>query len=123
MQIIWNLFEQEPGRSFVPDAVERNVGLLVRVPHSSGLLEGHYTSETTFAPTDHRSHRKREWLVEGLKKLERLDFLTADGSRTIGQAALGWLYAQPQVYSVLPNLYGMDRMEEFAAASDCAPLG
>ncbi|MGH7661710.1 MAG: aldo/keto reductase, partial [Vulcanimicrobiaceae bacterium] len=48
MQIIYNLLEQEPGRSFVPAAVKRNVGLLVRVPHSSGLLEGKFTLETSF---------------------------------------------------------------------------
>ncbi|MHB8575575.1 MAG: aldo/keto reductase [Dehalococcoidia bacterium] len=122
LQIIWNLLEQEPGRSFVPDAVSKNIGLLVRVPHSSGLLEGHYTLETTFPASDHRSHRKREWLVEGLKKLDQLGFLTGGGERTIGQAALQWLYAQPRVYSVLPNLYGMEQIEEFAAASDCPPL-
>lgn len=122
MQIIYNLLEQEPGRSFVPDAVQRNIGLLVRVPHSSGLLEGTFTLETTFGPNDHRSHRKREWLVDGLKKLEQLRFLTDDGSRTIGQAAMQWLYAQPQVFSVLPNLYGMEQIEEFAAASDAPPL-
>jgi aryl-alcohol dehydrogenase-like predicted oxidoreductase len=118
LQIIYNMLEQEPGRSFVPDAVAHDVGLLVRVPHSSGLLEGHYTLETTFLATDHRSHRKREWLVEGLKKLEQLDFLTADSGRTIGQVALLWLYEQPQVYSVLPNLYGMEQLEEFAASSE-----
>lgn len=118
LQIIYNMLEQEPGRSIVPDAKQRDVGLLVRVPHSSGLLEGHYTLETTFPATDHRSHRKREWLVEGLKKLEQLEFLTASGGRTIGQAALLWLYAQPQVYSVLPNIYEMEQLEEFAAASD-----
>ncbi len=122
MQIIYNLLEQEPGRSFLPDAVKRNIGLLVRVPHSSGLLEGKFTLETTFGPYDHRSHRKREWLVDGLKKLEQLRFLTDDGSRTIGQAAMQWLYAQPQVFSVLPNLYGMEQIEEFAAASDAPPL-
>jgi aryl-alcohol dehydrogenase-like predicted oxidoreductase len=122
LQIIWNLLEQEPARSFVPDAEQRNVGFLVRVPHSSGLLEGHYTLDTVFPASDHRSHRKREWLVEGLKKLEQLDFLTRDGERTIGQAAMLWLYQQPQVASVLPNLYGMDQVEEFAAASDAPEM-
>jgi aryl-alcohol dehydrogenase-like predicted oxidoreductase len=86
------------------------------------LLEGKFTLDTTFPASDHRSHRKREWLVEGLKKLEQVAFLTEDGTRTIGQAALQWVYAQPQVYSVLPNLYEMDQLEEFAAASDLPPL-
>src|SRR3954469_4597397 len=52
LQIIFNLLEQEPGRRFFPIARERNVGILVRVPHSSGMLEGKYTAETTFPKSD-----------------------------------------------------------------------
>ena len=52
-------------------------GVMVRVPHSSGMLEGKYTKDTVFDENDHRRHRKQEWLVEGLQKIERLDFLTA----------------------------------------------
>jgi aryl-alcohol dehydrogenase-like predicted oxidoreductase len=122
MQIIHNMLEQDPGRSFFPVAEDRGVGLLVRVPHSSGLLEGKYTLETTFASTDHRSYRKREWLVEGLQKLDQLAFLTDGNSATIGQIALRYCLAQPSVTTVLPNLYGLDQIEEFAGASDVPPL-
>lgn len=122
MQIIYNLLEQEPGRAFFPLAAERGVGLLVRVPHSSGLLEGKYTLETTFASSDHRSFRKREWLVEGLQKLEQLSFLTEGKAATIGQVALRFCLAEPTVTTVLPNIYGVDQLEEFAAASDVPDL-
>jgi aryl-alcohol dehydrogenase-like predicted oxidoreductase len=122
MQIIYNMLEQDPGRAFFPPAEEHGVGLLVRVPHSSGLLEGKYTLETTFAATDHRSYRKREWLVEGLGKLEQLRFLTDGSPATIGQIALRYCLAQPSVTTVLPNLYGVDQLEEFAGASDVPDL-
>jgi aryl-alcohol dehydrogenase-like predicted oxidoreductase len=122
MQIIYNMLEQDPGRSFFPVAEERGVGLLVRVPHSSGLLEGKYTLETTFDASDHRSFRKREWLVEGLQKLEKLSFLTEGRAATIGQVALRYCLAQPSVSTVLPNLYNMEQLEEFAAASDVPDL-
>jgi aryl-alcohol dehydrogenase-like predicted oxidoreductase len=122
MQIIYNLLEQEPGTAFFPVAEDRGVGLLVRVPHSSGLLEGKYTLETTFDASDHRSFRKREWLVEGLQKLEQLRFLTDGRPGTIGQVALRFCLAQPTVTTVLPNLYDMDQLEEFAAASDVPDL-
>ena len=59
------------------------------------MLEGKYTKDTVFPENDHRRHRKQEWLVEGLQKIERLDFLTASGERTLGQAALKWLLAEP----------------------------
>jgi aryl-alcohol dehydrogenase-like predicted oxidoreductase len=122
MQIIYNMVEQDPGRAFFPVADERGVGLLVRVPHSSGLLEGKFTLETTFDASDHRSFRKREWLVDGLKKLEQLKFLTDGRDATLGQIALRYCLAQPTVSTVLPNLYDMDQLEEFAAASDVPDL-
>ena len=122
LQIIYNLLEQDPGRRFVPVARELDVSLLVRVPHSSGLLEGKYTAETTFPPSDHRSHRPRSWLIEGLKKLERLAFLHEGRGQTIGQAALKWLLAEPAVASIQPNIYDLEQLEEFAAASDLPDL-
>ena len=96
--------------------------MLVRVPHSSGLLEGKFTEETTFPPSDHRSHRPREWLIDGLKKLEQLRFLSEGTGRTIGQAALQWLLATPDIASTLPNIYDAEQLEEFAAASETPPL-
>ena len=122
MQIIHNLLEQEPGRDFVELARETATGLLVRVPHSSGMLEGKYTPETTFPPSDHRSHRPRSWLVEGLQKIDTLSFLTEDRPYTLGQAALKWLLAEPTVVSALPNIYGPEQLEEFAAAPDLPDL-
>ena len=122
MQIIHNLLEQEPGRDFVELARETPTALLVRVPHSSGMLEGKYTPETTFPPSDHRSHRPRSWLVEGLQKIDTLSFLTEDRPYTLGQAALKWLLAEPTVVSALPNIYGPEQLEEFAAAPDLPDL-
>lgn len=122
LQTIYNLFEQDPGRAFFPVAREQGIGVFVRVPHSSGLLEGTYTAETTFAATDHRSHRPKEWLVDGLQKLNAVEFLTEGTGRTIGQAAIQFILAESCVSSVLPNIYDAGQLREFAAASDTPPL-
>jgi aryl-alcohol dehydrogenase-like predicted oxidoreductase len=95
---------------------------LVRVTHSSGMLEGHYTIDTKFDESDHRSHRPRAWLVEGLQKVDRLKPLCEKRGVTIGQLALLWLYAHPTIVSALPNIYGEDQLREFAAASNHPPL-
>lgn len=95
---------------------------LVRVPHSSGMLEGKYTLDTKFDESDHRSHRPRAWLVEGLQKVDRLEALRLDREVTVGQLALLWLYAHPSIISALPNIYERAQIEEFAAASDHPPL-
>ncbi len=122
LHIIYNLLEQDPGRRFFPAARERNVGILVRVPHSSGLLEGKYTAETTFGPNDHRSHRTREWLVDGLKKIETLRFLTEGKGRTLAQVALRFVLSTPEIVAALPNIYNEEQLDEFAAASDVPDL-
>lgn len=120
---IYNLLEQDPGRGFMTTAQEKGVGCLVRVPHSSGMLEGKYTADTTFDKNDHRSHRPKEWLENGLKKLEQLRFLHEGTGRTIGQAAIQYILdSWPCVTSVLPNIYDAGQLKEFAEAADTPSL-
>src|SRR5437660_5690417 len=85
------------------------------------MLDAKYTAETTFPPTDHRSHRPRSWLLNGIKKVEQLRFLE-NSERTLGQAALQWLLADQRVASTLPNIYNQEQLVEFAKAPDCPPL-
>jgi aryl-alcohol dehydrogenase-like predicted oxidoreductase len=122
VQMIYNLLEQDPGRALIEAARETGTSLIVRVPHSSGMLEGKYTQETTFAKSDHRRHRPREWLLDGLKKVEQLGFLMESGERTLGQAALKFVLASPEIVSTLPNIYDEEQLEEFAAAPDAPDL-
>ena len=123
LQIIYNLLEQEPGRAQIAACRERGAGIVTRVTHSSGMLEGHYTEETTFDKTDHRSHRPKSWLLNGLKKIQQLQFLLdARPGATLGQVALQWLLADETVASTLPNIYSAEQLLEFAGASDVSPL-
>src|SRR6266436_2986970 len=119
VQHIYNMLEQHPGRAFHDAATEadKDTMFLIRVTHSSGMLEGKYTAETKFPPTDHRSHRPRSWLLNGVKKVEQLRFLE-NSQRTLGQAALQWLLADDRVASTLPNIYNEAQLVEFAKAPD-----
>jgi aryl-alcohol dehydrogenase-like predicted oxidoreductase len=117
VQTVYNVLEQEPGRDFLAAADERGIGVLARVPTSSGLLEDKYTLETTFPPGDHRSHRPREWLVEGLQKVERLRFLSTEHGVTMAQAALKFILAQDAIACVLPTVTKVEELEEWAAGS------
>lgn len=125
-QVIYNLLEQEIGARIFPVAREAGCSVLVRVPHASGLLDGSVRNDTTFAPGDHRNwrlttnERRRAFLEEGVRKVERLAFL-AEG-RTLGQAALQFVLHEPSVASVLPNITDRANLEEFARATDVAPL-
>jgi aryl-alcohol dehydrogenase-like predicted oxidoreductase len=123
VQHIYNLLEQHPGRALQDAATEadRDTMFLIRVTHSSGMLEGHYTPETIFPPNDHRNHRPRSWLLNGIKKVEQLRFLE-NSDRTLGQAALQWLLGDERVASTLPNIYNQEQLIEFAQAPETPRL-
>src|SRR5262249_45275656 len=125
-QIIYNLLEQPIGRAIFEAARKSGVPVLTRVPHASGLLEGHFDETTEFAPDDHRYFRmhtpqmKAMWL-QGLEKVKKLDFLIRP-DRTLGQAALQFIFAEPCIASALPNIYESSQLEELAAAADTPAL-
>lgn len=125
-QIICNLLEQGIGEGIFPTARQHNVSVIARVPHASGLLDGTVKADTTFEPGDHRNWRvttnarRKAWLEDGIVKVEQLGFL--EEGRTMGQAAIQFLLHEPMLASVLPNIYDVAGLEEFAAAADVAPL-
>lgn len=126
-QIIYNMLEQPLGQAIFPTAREAGVPVLVRVPHASGLLEGHFDESTEFGPEDHRYFRmhtpqmKAIWL-QGLQKVKRVDFLTSDGTRTLGQAAIQFVLSEPSISSLLPNIYNEEQLVDFAAAPETPAL-
>ncbi len=123
LQIIWSLLEQYPGNEHIKAAYDSkaDTGYMIRVPHASGMLEGHYTEDTVFPEGDHRRHRPRSWLVNGVKKVEQLRFLELP-NRTLGQAAIQWLLNEPKVMTVLPNIYDRNQLLEFAKAPETPAL-
>jgi aryl-alcohol dehydrogenase-like predicted oxidoreductase len=122
IQMIWNVLEQHPGTAMIEAAKVHapNCCFNVRVTHASGMLEGKYTEKTVFPENDHRRHRPQSWLINGVKKVRTLDFLTKD--MTLGQAALKWLLDEPRVVTALPNIYDEEQLAEFAQASGLRDL-
>jgi aryl-alcohol dehydrogenase-like predicted oxidoreductase len=122
VQMIYNALELDPGRALVEVAERTAKSLVVRVPHSSGMLEGRYTVDTVFPENDHRRHRPRSWLVEGVQKVEQLRFLEHENGCTLGQAALRYVLHSPSVVSALPNIYDAAQVDEFTGAADVADI-
>jgi aryl-alcohol dehydrogenase-like predicted oxidoreductase len=123
IQTVYNLLEQDPGRDFLSAAAEHGVGVMARVPTSSGLLDDNLTPDTTFGPGDHRRHRPHEWLVEGLQKIDRIRFLCGpETGRTMAQGALRFILAQPHMTVVIPTITNQAELREYAGAADVPNL-
>ena len=125
-QIIYTVLEQGIGAGIFGAARETGRSVIARVPHASGILDGTVRLDTQFEPGDHRNwrvttnERRKAWLEDGLRKLERLDWL--EEGRTIGQAALQFILHEPSVASILPNIYDRAGLEEFAAYDQARPF-
>jgi aryl-alcohol dehydrogenase-like predicted oxidoreductase len=123
LQIIYSILEQEPAKDFFPIAEAQEVGLLSRVPHASEALTGRYTEAPTFDESDHRSHRRAEWLREALRKVKQVEFLAGeDVGRTLSQAAIQFCLYQPTIVSVLPNFTNLDELRDYTSAVDTPPI-
>ena len=121
LQSVFNLLEQEPGRTFAaePAVTEGRVGLIARVPHASDVLSGKVTRDTRFEGDDHRAHRKRENLLDLLDKADTLAFLHGgDTGRSIGQAAVAGILAFDGFTTVLPTCVTADEVRDYAAAAE-----
>jgi aryl-alcohol dehydrogenase-like predicted oxidoreductase len=93
--------------------------LISRVPHASDSLSGKATPETVFPKGDHRAHRNRDNMLDNFEKAATLSFLwEPETGRTMGQAAISAILADPAFTCVLPTVLSVDDVREYAAASD-----
>lgn len=122
LQIIYSILEQEPAKDFFPLAREHQVGLISRVPHASNTLTGEFIEIPTFDESDHRAHRRAEWLREALQKVDRVRYLAQEDTRTMGQAAVKFVLKKPEIVSVLPNFTNLQELNEYVGASDAPDL-
>jgi aryl-alcohol dehydrogenase-like predicted oxidoreductase len=123
LQTVFNILEQEPGLTFArrPRVENGEVSLIARVPHASDTLSGKLTKDSVLDPSDHRAHRNRDNMLDNFEKAATLAFLHApETGRTIGQAAIAGILANPAFACVLPTVLSVDEVREYAAASDHA---
>lgn len=133
VQIIFNIFRQRPKDLFLTLAQQRDVGVLTRLPLSSGLLSGKINRNTTFAADDHRNfNRKGEQFDRG-ETFSGVDFEIAldaveDIRRVVPEGvsmanfALRWILDHPAVSCVIPGARNPQQVIQNVAASDLGPL-
>ncbi len=133
VQIIFNMFRQRPSDLFFGEAQKRRVGILARVPLSSGMLTGKMTKTTSFAADDHRAFNRKGEAFDrgetfsgvdyetGLKAVEELRSLIPKGA-TMAQLALRWILMFPAVTCAIPGAKRPGQVEENVAAADLPPL-
>lgn len=120
LQTVYNILEQDPGREFLGaiDKKNRTVGLMVRVPDASGVLTGKVNESTVMDKNDHRSVRKKEWIMQSMKKIEKLKPIADSHGWNITEIAIKYILSQEQISVVLPTVTSIEEIDTFAQLSD-----
>ena len=133
VQIIFNMFRQRPLDLFFGEAQRRGVGILARVPLSSGMLTGKLSRASSFQEDDHRQFNRQGESFDrgetfsgldyevGLQAVEELRSLVP-ADTTMAQMALRWILMSPAVTCAIPGAKRPSQVEENVKAADLPPL-
>jgi aryl-alcohol dehydrogenase-like predicted oxidoreductase len=133
VQIIFNIFRQRPADLFFAEAAKRKVGILARLPLSSGMLTGKLNQNSKFAADDHRNFNRHGEAFDrgetfsgvdyetGLAAVEELRSLLPEGM-TMAQFALRWILMFDAVTCAIPGAKRPAQVEENVRAADLPPL-
>ena len=133
VQIIFNIFRQRPADHFLAEAQRRKVGVLARLPLSSGLLGGKMKHGQQFAADDHRAFNREGAAFDRGETFSGFDFETGlsvveelrallPPNMSLPQFALRWIDMHDAITCSIPGAKRPDQVAENVAASDLPPL-
>ncbi|MEP6503776.1 MAG: aldo/keto reductase [Betaproteobacteria bacterium] len=133
VQIVYNILRQRPASLLFREAIARRVGILARLPLSSGMLTGRLAADTAFAADDHRNFNRDGAAFDkgetfsgldyaaGLAAVEAIRPLVPAG-QTMSQFALRWILMNDAVTCAIPGGRRPAQVDENMAAADLPAL-
>jgi aryl-alcohol dehydrogenase-like predicted oxidoreductase len=122
VQVIYNIFDQNPEDELLPTCQEMDVAVIARVPFDEGTLTGNLTVDSSWPEGDWRNtYFVPENLISSLEHAERLKPLVPDGM-TMAEMALRFILNNSMVSTVIPGMRKLHHVESNLATSDAGPL-
>lgn len=122
VQVVYNLFDQNPEDELFPICRELNVGVIARVPLDEGSLGGKITRDTQFAPKEWRS---TYFTPENLAKtMDRVDAIKQDlpSGMNLAELAIRFVLSEPTVSTLIIGMRKPEHVRQNLAYSDKGPL-
>jgi len=122
VQVIYNIFDQNPEDELFPACREMGVAVLARVPFDEGTLTGTLTLDSKWPEGDWRnSYFVRENMEASVAHAERLKPLIPPGM-SMPEMALRFILNNPDVSTIIPGMRKLRHVESNLAASQAGPL-
>lgn len=120
VQVIYNIFDQNPEDELFPLCRELGVAVIARVPFDEGSLTGTLTKTSTWPEGDWRNtYFVPENLIPSVERADRLKPLVPAGM-TMPEMALRFVLSNPDVATVIPGMRKPHHVRANLAAT--APL-
>jgi aryl-alcohol dehydrogenase-like predicted oxidoreductase len=123
VQVIYNIFDQNPEDELFPACREHDVAVIARVPFDEGTLTGTLTKESTWPEGDWRNtYFVPENLIPSVDRADALKPIAERAGLTMPEMALRFILSEPSVSTIIPGMRKLKNVESNAAASDAGPL-
>ena len=118
VQVVYNIFDQNPEDELFPTCRKLGVAVIARVPFDEGSLTGTLTRNSTWPEGDFRNiYFTPENLAETLERVERLQMLVPSGM-DLPEMALRFILASPEVSTVIPGMRKTRHVERNLSVGD-----
>ena len=133
LQIIFNMFRQKPLETLIPEAYQKGVGLLVRLPLARGLLTGKFTTGHVFEEDDHRRFNENGeafnvgetfaglGFKKGVELADQLKWI-AEERQSMASAALRWILDQKEITCIIPGFKNINQVKDNLGALETKPF-
>ncbi len=131
VQVIYNIFDQNPEDELFPACSEMNVAVIARVPFDEGTLTGTLTKDSLWPEGDWRNtYFVPDNLVPSVERADKLKEILQRWNRehkgeaeiSVPELALRFILSNPIVSTIIPGMRKLPHVKANIAASDAGPL-
>lgn len=122
VQVIYNIFDQNPKDELFPACTGQNVGVIARVPFDEGSLTGTLTKRSSWPEGDWRNtYFVPENLIPSVEHADALKPLVPK-EMTMSEMALRFILGEPTVSTIIPGMRKIHHVMTNIPTSDAGPL-
>ena len=123
VQVIYNIFDQEPAAQLLPVAGETGTGIIVRVAFDEGVLTGKYKGDETFAMGDfRRNYYAGDRLKRCVERTRKIETEFQELPHTMPELALKFAISPREVSTVIPGIRNRKQALQNTKVSDLPEL-
>jgi aryl-alcohol dehydrogenase-like predicted oxidoreductase len=129
VQVIYNIFDQNPEDELFPACREMDVAVIARVPFDEGTLTGTLTKDSTWPEGDWRNtYFVPENLIPSVERADQVKKTLEEWNRehstdiTMPELALRFILGNEDVSTIIPGMRKLRHVESNIEASDAGPL-